>query len=369
MEDNRPKVKYQPWKERDFETAEAVKYDMTAIQRWMYRTLLQQAWVCPVRPYLPNDNTRLWRLAGCDSIEQWLESSGPILSCFSVGILGSEEVLIHPVLVNDWETALEKSGKMSERGRRAAAASLAARGLTPKTATPVETPVVVEKPVAAVEKTDESEDDVVNAKKQIRVLCRSLLGLAPDPDSFSSWRDLRELLEAFEPYEVVDAFKVWAADQDAGDMAARSKYPVQEFVRVATGLCSGQIKAARDPRLEGLIVDLVTIGGGEVSFDVDQARQVGKLLSKYEPSEILSAFRTFFGQVQDDPFRLKTAAKKFPEQAGQLIEYDRRVKEQEIASRRQAEEQQANLQKAALREMESRREADQKEAELIEDEL
>lgn len=365
------KLPYQPWKERDFESAECVKYEMTAVQRWMYRTLLQQAWVCSARPYLPNDSSRLWRLAGCESPDQWTANRDIILRCFDVLDLDGQEVLAHPVIIKDWEFAVGRR----TRSQRGGAASVAARARkksrpepgTEAAAVPAED--IVGKTLSYQLGFTSDLGDEMRAQKEIRVLCRRLLGLAPDPDQYSSWRDLRELVEAFDNQAVVDAFAAWAAEQDASDFAARSKWPVSEFVRVATGLCSGTIRTDKDPRLEPLLIDLVAASAGDVSFDAEQARQIGRLLERYTPEEILSGFRTFYGQVQDDPFKLKSAGRKFPETAAQLIEYEKRQRAVEEAARQEIERQSRTLRVQAAESLDCERTADAEEQGLVEDTL
>ena len=383
MASNPDKTPYQPWRENDFLADEKVRFGMSHIQVWMYRALLAAAWVNSRCPYLPNDDDLLWGFAGCESKQQWVDNKGPILKCFTIMDLDGDEVLAQKRILLDWENAEARCRSLSERGRRGGRATAKRR-----VSADVETVVTAEKPVGKVESVGlEFDNDGVGtpvpanitatytweeemrAVKDIRILCRSRLGLAPDPEQFSSWKDLRELVAAFDNQTVIDAFETWAADQDPSEMAARSKYPVSEFCRVATGLCAGTIRTEKDARLDPLIIGLVTTAQGQVAFDSDQTRQVGRLLEKYEPQEILSAFRTFFGQVEDDPFKLRRAAQKFPEQAAQLIEYERRVREAEAATRKQMETQTQTLRAAADLEAQEREAAAAREREAAEEGL
>jgi hypothetical protein len=54
------KPSYMPWNEDAFWGDMGVRA-MTALQRWMYRTLLQASFFCATRPYLPNNDNHLNR--------------------------------------------------------------------------------------------------------------------------------------------------------------------------------------------------------------------------------------------------------------------------------------------------------------------
>jgi len=56
------KPSYMPWNEDAFWGDMGVRA-MTALQCWIYRTLLQTSFFCATRPYLPNNNNQLWVLA------------------------------------------------------------------------------------------------------------------------------------------------------------------------------------------------------------------------------------------------------------------------------------------------------------------
>src|ERR1039458_10081733 len=54
---------YQFWHEPDFWADECVSRGMTFMQRHFYRALLQAAFYCSTRPYLPTSDDELWKLA------------------------------------------------------------------------------------------------------------------------------------------------------------------------------------------------------------------------------------------------------------------------------------------------------------------
>ena len=121
-----PKKKplYQPWNEEAFLSDERVQA-MTPIQRWMYRTLLQKAFFGSERPYLPNDEKRLWMLAGCESRAQWEENRDMVLEAFMPLRINGIDVLSQKRLVADWERIEEARETQAEKGRTSAKQRLA----------------------------------------------------------------------------------------------------------------------------------------------------------------------------------------------------------------------------------------------------
>jgi uncharacterized protein YdaU (DUF1376 family) len=114
----KPKPLFQPWNDEQFVADFRVR-GMTAIQRWMYRALLQAAFFHETRPYLPNDDDVLWVLAGCESIQQWMENKPAILKCFSHiegGLLSNKR------LTADWAKFEAEREAYVERGKRSGSA-------------------------------------------------------------------------------------------------------------------------------------------------------------------------------------------------------------------------------------------------------
>jgi hypothetical protein len=92
---------FQPWDETAFSADHHVQR-LTYLQKWMYRTLCQQAWVCETRPCLPDDDDELWLLAGCESKEQWIENMGPVRAMFQARKKSERALLARKKLDNDW---------------------------------------------------------------------------------------------------------------------------------------------------------------------------------------------------------------------------------------------------------------------------
>jgi hypothetical protein len=92
---------YQPWSEEDF-SADVDVQVLTPMQRWMYRTLLQKAFVCSTRPFPPDDDSILWKLAGCPSIAFWNQHKGPVREMFFPRDIDGVQVLFRQRLADDW---------------------------------------------------------------------------------------------------------------------------------------------------------------------------------------------------------------------------------------------------------------------------
>jgi hypothetical protein len=76
--DRRYKPPYLQWYIREFWSSWSV-IQMTKMQRYCYRNLLERAWDADTVPFLPNDDEQLWRLADCDSLEHWLNEIKPVV--------------------------------------------------------------------------------------------------------------------------------------------------------------------------------------------------------------------------------------------------------------------------------------------------
>lgn len=120
--DERSKAVYQPWNEDGF-SADLKVRKMTHLQRWIYRTLLQHAFVCSSRPRLPNDDEELWMMADCESIEQWLSHKPVILKMFDKVDLDGKELLTQTRLEEDWTKLQAIREKRVEAGRKGGSAS------------------------------------------------------------------------------------------------------------------------------------------------------------------------------------------------------------------------------------------------------
>lgn len=111
------KPKYQPWNQDSFAANPRVRR-MTATQRWIYRTLLQEAFVCSTRPRLPDDDDQLWMLADCEDREQWMANKDAIVSMFDHRTIDGRELLSHHRLEEDWQEVLNIREAKSNAGKK-----------------------------------------------------------------------------------------------------------------------------------------------------------------------------------------------------------------------------------------------------------
>jgi hypothetical protein len=110
--DDKRKPLYLLWDEEAFLSDETVRF-MTYIQRWMYRALLQSAFICSTRPFLPSDDKVLWVLAGCKSEAQWREHSVGIRSAFTVIDVDGKKLLSQKRLCEEWERITKERKRLA----------------------------------------------------------------------------------------------------------------------------------------------------------------------------------------------------------------------------------------------------------------
>ena len=122
MATNSKKPLYQPWSEEEFCSDLFVQH-MTPVQRWMYRTLLQSAFFCSMRPYLPDDDGMLWMLAGCENRQQWAANKEIVRGRFSSSKIKGQPVLVQKRIVEDWKRIQNKRKELSEQGHKGGKAS------------------------------------------------------------------------------------------------------------------------------------------------------------------------------------------------------------------------------------------------------
>jgi uncharacterized protein YdaU (DUF1376 family) len=112
MTDKTYEPKYICWYENDF-VADVVVRRMTPHQRLMYRSLLQGAFYCSTRPYLPADDQDLADLADADSLEMWLANKSAVMRKFTLeGGRWS-----HKRLLADWEKQVSAHAQASSAGQ------------------------------------------------------------------------------------------------------------------------------------------------------------------------------------------------------------------------------------------------------------
>ena len=193
----------------------------------------------------------------------------------------------------------------------------------------------------------------MSIQKKLRILCLTELGCKAEPWD-NVWDEIKELAEAFGERRVVEAFSEWA-EVRKGEMISR---PIQEFSRVAPGLCTGTVQLRPKGDLFALLNDLASISDNRVLFNREQQAAVGRLMSEHSPADIKSAFQEFWGNIENDDFSVRQAAKTFTEAAEQLLA---------VQARRRAKEKQTQELLRASTEAEQKRAADELAARMKEE--
>jgi len=111
------KASYQPWSEEEFQ-ADLDVQQLSPLEKWMYRTLLQQAWVASSRPRLPDDDAVLWKLAGCQDQDQWETYKTAVRAMFQAVEIDGVALLERKRLNHDWDALVAKRIKRMEAGHK-----------------------------------------------------------------------------------------------------------------------------------------------------------------------------------------------------------------------------------------------------------
>jgi uncharacterized protein YdaU (DUF1376 family) len=106
---------YQFWHEADFWSDQCVSRGMTFMQRHLYRALLQAAFYCSTRPYVPNNDDELWKLADAGSLDNWMQNKAAILVKFQEIEVKGVKVFSHKRLMRDWRKLVAGSESQSKR--------------------------------------------------------------------------------------------------------------------------------------------------------------------------------------------------------------------------------------------------------------
>lgn len=346
MSDRKPM--YQPWNEEEFLADVSVR-TLTPVQRWIYRTLLQAAFFCSTRPFLPDDDSQLWVLAGCEKCRQWDKHKTAIRPLFTRRTENGIEVLAQKRVEADWNRLQEKREILATRGR---AGGLAKAKHAPSDSLAREVKEKVSEGKASEEKKiPHGQDELMSLKTKIIDASREILHVRISPGD-STWPEISALGRAYDQDRILEAFRDWATSR-RGEAVA---YPLTAFVRVADGILAGVITVASNPDADQLIQDIVFASQGEITFDDKQTAALVRLMNgeqHYNADEIMAAFRTFYGQIQNDPFLIKHGARKFVETAHQLMDLARRNKLTLAQQEKMRERQKLEMRAEAEQEMQS----------------
>jgi hypothetical protein len=120
------KALFQPWRHGAFKSDIFVQA-MKPAARWMYATLLHESFDYSTRPYLPDDDSILWMLAGCESKTQWDQHKDSIRVMFTPVIIDGQKLLGQKRVLDDWQRLAATRVARTESARVAGLASAAKR--------------------------------------------------------------------------------------------------------------------------------------------------------------------------------------------------------------------------------------------------
>jgi uncharacterized protein YdaU (DUF1376 family) len=333
--DERSKAMYQPWDQEQFNADIRVR-KMTSMQRWVYKTLLQEAFVCSCRPDLPDDDEVLWMLADCEDLEDWLVYKPAVIKMFEKEEVDGKKILFHRRLRKDWDRLLAKREAKSEGGRKAAEAKRSKKEQPVSTtqqnvaerSTTEENSVISTKgsevsEVSEVKRSEEKEeipaepifeedeDTDMNPVREIPRISQRILGIEPRVWPSETTR-LKELTALHGGTAVTNKFQEWAEDH-VGEVGK----PVQEFLLVASAMLTDTFTPAVSKAATGIVRELAYLSGGKVAFDERQKAKIGKALTEFQEMDVVAAFRNFIEGLKTDQ-DWAFAAKNFSEKADQL---------------------------------------------------
>jgi len=331
----RTKPNFQPWDETAFNGDDDV-ISLTPIQRWIYRTLLQKMFVCSARPYLPNDDALLWKLAGCESKEQWMQNRNAVVVLFyEVLGDGNPPLLAQKRVLADWDNFQAKRQMAVERGRRGGTATAAHRNPAPT----------------------EYEGGDKGVLDEIRNLYTMVTGKKPEKLLTTQEKRLEELIRIKGGKAVVDAFGQWINEQDL--LNQEVPYPIGAFLKEAPtylALSEAQEPAGGQPdamaghpraTLDQLLADLALLSDGKVMFGAARHRAaLAVMLRDYTVDEILGQFKLYYDGLEDKN-DLRWAAQTFCENGTALLAAHRKAIAEQQEKVRKMDELAAQAKQAA----------------------
>jgi hypothetical protein len=301
------KPSYMPWNEDVFWGDMGVRA-MTALQRWMYRTLLQTSFFCATRPYLPNNDNQLWVLAGCVDKQQWIENKRPVRAMFTPETVDGHRLLFRKRVLEDWQRLVNKRKELHERGKRGGLASAGVRAqhkLNPGSAEADNglTKIEEEGKIEGEEEIQEEEESEVKRELSLEQ------ELSPGQDG-----------------------------HNGGDTSV-SERTVDTSLR-PKGAGKGNLGSIRSsdrqlpetlsPDVKHVIGEIAYISDGRVIPDYKQSLIIARWLDTYTADEITDAFDSFCMDTgvcergDENTFEIRHAARNFCEKGPYLIDVARR---------------------------------------------
>jgi hypothetical protein len=315
---NGHKALYQPWNEDEFVSSNGVQY-MTSLESWMYRTLLQKAFFCSVRPYLPDNDNVLWHMAGCENKEQWKKNKRAVLKNFQKFSQNGQKLLKQTRLEIDWDREQKRRQVLADNGRKGglAAQAKAQAPLKQRSSTELNR-------TKQTELNETNEADMSAFKDRVCRLARKHLRVTIQ----ASDKDFSEMLARARTFEgdgqmaVGDAFETFCIERESQP----PDYPLRAFLAKFDGYVEQSASVqAEDDTLPTLVSSLVQIADEPIVFEPKHRAQIRRLLDKYSLEEVKSAWREFWGAL--DEFNRNHAVRRFSDGAEQILALQRRRQE------------------------------------------
>lgn len=346
----RSKALYQPWNQEGF-NADLYVRKMTNTQRWIYKTLLQEAFVCSTRPRLPDDDEQLWMIADCEDIDQWLKNKTAVLRMFERIQEDGVPLLLHRRLEEDWNRLLEKREGKVEAGRKGAERRWGKTMANDSTAIATDgTPIAndakgseVREVSEAKEESNEPSDASFKNDRQgeLMKLKAELTRIAAEYGAKAggyktTWESIKTLGIAHGTYAVANDFQKWMEDNQGDDFpfgaVAQYLYTASERLQVDSPIT----RASKTPETVNLTRELAFLSGGQLAFGDKHRVRLAEVLEEFSSDEIIAAFKTWLESNDlSDPYTAKGAANSFSQTADQLCYSARKRKAEMEAAKEQ----------------------------------
>jgi hypothetical protein len=354
----RSKALYQPWSQETFNADLHVRR-MTNVQRWIYKSLLQEAFVCSSRPRLPDDDEELWIMADCDNIEQWLENKQVIVRMFERTQEGGVPLLTHKKLEEDWDRLQEKRDARVEAGRKGGLAKSSKAKQT--VANPAKrSEVREEKRSEGEEVIDPDSENPLNGQEDqvnLKGLKASVISIAKKYEakaggSNQSWDRAKALAEAYGSGAFLKEFEQFMKDNQGDDFQygslAAFLYCAEDRLAVETP------QESEDAATVSVIFDqFAYLSDRTIMFTTKQKAVIAEAAKKYSEEEIIAVFKEWFA-TQDTSTEKSCgqAAAKFTTNASALAYSLRRTRAEKVSEGLARQKAVERLQEAANAERE-----------------
>jgi hypothetical protein len=323
------KVLYQPWNEEVF-LADPLVREMNQIERWMYRSLCQAAFFCSTRPYLPDDNNMLWKLAGCDDSRTWTRHKAKVLQMFKKLGLKGEKLLVQKRVKLDWDRTTEYRTKLSQYQRDRV------NKRWQKKTYPGINPLIpgyksgitgkyhrtelkgTELKGTELKGTEREKTDMASFRSRIKDELKIVFGKAPW-DNDPGWKDLSSLERRYGQIAVRTALSSWIDSLEG----QTPRHILADFSQAAEEMLRGEVDTT-SPGFQQVLEQIAFISQNTIIPDRRDKPIMVEWLKEYTVQEIVVAFREFYGNLPTDGTSLKFAARDFCDKAPFMIATARR---------------------------------------------